>query len=138
MSAEKLAEAMRKIAGYSMSQFRSQADMSAQCVDDAAKAIAAHEAEQEQEQAAEAKPVAFVHWPMSGAPKLVWYSNKALEDAIRKAYDDHQPDLLLYTRPQQPLTDEQAMANAPPGITKHSYLKGFRDAEQAHGIGKTW
>lgn len=43
------------------------------------------------------EPMAFVHWPLSGPPKLVWHSNKALEDAIIKSHEGHQPDLLLYT-----------------------------------------
>lgn len=34
-------EAMERISGYSMSQFQNPADMAAQCVDDAAKALAA-------------------------------------------------------------------------------------------------
>lgn len=46
--------------------------------------------------AQQAEPVAFVHWPLSGGPRLVWYSNKALEAAILKAYEGHQADLLLY------------------------------------------
>jgi hypothetical protein len=101
-------------------------------------ALAAHEAEQ----AAEAQPVAFVHWPMSGAPRLVWYSNKALEDAIRKARDDHQPDLLLYTRPLEPLTDEQISKGCNYAIElsceveRAAFRKGVKFAEDAHRIGK--
>lgn len=34
-------EALERIAGYSMSQFKNPADMAAQCVDDAAKALSA-------------------------------------------------------------------------------------------------
>lgn len=44
-------------------------------------------------------PTAFVHTPLSGPPRLVWYSNKALESAIRKASEGPQPDVLLYTTP---------------------------------------
>lgn len=50
-----------------------------------------------QARAEQAEPVAFVHWPFNGgSPKLVWYSNKALEKAIHKAHEGHQSDLLLY------------------------------------------
>lgn len=33
-----------------------------------------------------------------------------------------------------PLTDDDVLARGPAGITKHSYLRGWRDAERAHGI----
>lgn len=58
-----------------------------------------------------AEPVAFVHWPLSGPPRLVWYSNKALDAAILKTYEGHQPDMLLYTHPpaRVPLTDEEIL-----------------------------
>lgn len=50
-------------------------------------------------------PVAFVHWPQSGPPRLVWYSNKELYAAIAaKRHNDHVPDLLLY--PAAPQTKE--------------------------------
>ena len=33
----------------------------------------------------------------------------------------------------QALTDEQILARGPAGITKHSYLRGWRDCEARHG-----
>lgn len=33
--------------------------------------------------------------------------------------------------PRAPLTDDEVLARGPAGITKHSYLRGWRDAEQA-------
>lgn len=106
-----------------------------------ADAIAAWNTRHLAEQAAEAQPVAFVHWPISGAPRLVWYGNKALEDAIRKACDGHQPDLLLYPRPQQPLSDEQIDHLLPEIVsggtfTVITYGRAVaRATEAAHGIG---
>lgn len=46
------------------------------------------------------EPVAFIHWPVSGPPRLVWHSQKALNDAILKGYKGYQPDEKLYTAPQ--------------------------------------
>lgn len=56
------------------------------------------------------EPVAFVHWPIHGAPRLVWYGNKPLGAAIIKSYEGHQPDMLLFAAPpaqqaQYPLPD---------------------------------
>lgn len=51
------------------------------------------------------EPTAFVHWPLNGPPRLVWYSNKALHAAIeasRKAQNGHVPDLLLYAAAPSP------------------------------------
>ncbi len=45
------------------------------------------------------EPVAFVHWPIHGAPRLVWYGNKPLGAAIIKSYEGHQPDMLLFAAP---------------------------------------
>lgn len=58
------------------------------------------------------KPTAFVHWPLNGAPRLVWYSNDALHAAIRKAHEGPQCDVMLYAHPPAapalvPLTDAQ-------------------------------
>ena len=64
------------------------------------------------------EPVAFVHWPMSGPPRLVWYSNKALENAIQKAHEGYQPDMRLYTHPS-------------PDSLRDEYLRGLEDAKQA-------
>lgn len=57
-----------------------------------------------------AEPVAFVHWPISGPPRLVWYSNAALEDAILKTHKGYQPDLLLYATPPSAATPEPSDA----------------------------
>lgn len=48
------------------------------------------------------EPTAFVHWPIDGPPRLVWYSQKALNDAILKTYEGHQPDVKLYTAQAAP------------------------------------
>ena len=47
------------------------------------------------------EPAAFIHWPINGPPRLVWYSQKALNDAILKTHEDgYKPDVKLYTAPQ--------------------------------------
>lgn len=59
--------------------------------------------------AAQAEPVAFVHWPLNGPPRLVWYSNKALHEAIEKgnkAQNAYVPDLLLYAPSHRPAQAE--------------------------------
>lgn len=48
------------------------------------------------------EPTAFIHWPIDGPPRLVWYSQKALNDAILKTYEGHQPDVKLYTAQTAP------------------------------------
>lgn len=48
------------------------------------------------------EPTAFIHWPIDGPPRLVWYSQKALNDAILKTYEGHQPDVKLYTAQAAP------------------------------------
>ena len=57
------------------------------------------------------EPVAFIHWPINGPPRLAWYSQKAPNDAILKTYEGHQPDVKLYTAPQpverEPLTPRE-------------------------------
>lgn len=56
-------------------------------------------------QPAGAEPVAFVHWPLNGPPRLVWYSNKAMHEAIEKgnkAQNGYVPDLLLYAPSNPP------------------------------------
>lgn len=60
------------------------------------------------------EPVAFIYWPINGPPRLAWYSQKVLNDAILKTYEGHQPDVKLYTAPQpverEPLTEAQINA----------------------------
>ena len=47
------------------------------------------------------EPAAFINWPINGPPRLVWYSQKALNDAILKTHEDgYKPDVKLYTAPQ--------------------------------------
>lgn len=48
------------------------------------------------------EPTAFIHWPINGPPRLGWYSQKALNDAILKTYEGHQPDVKLYTAQTAP------------------------------------
>lgn len=48
------------------------------------------------------EPTAFIHWPIDGPPRLVWYSQKVLNDAILKTYEGHQPDVKLYTAQTAP------------------------------------
>ena len=56
------------------------------------------------------EPAAFIHWPINGPPRLVWYSQKALNDAILKTHEDgYKPDVKLYTAPQPapaPVSDD--------------------------------
>lgn len=66
------------------------------------------------------EPVAFVNWPLRGAPRLVWYSNKALQDAILKSHEGHIPDMLLYTRPAP---------GVPEGFTLDQIADAFVQAE---------
>lgn len=84
------------------------------------------------------EPVAFIHWPINGPPRLAWYSQKALNDAILKTYEGHQPDVELYTAPQpvgrEPLTHAQAKAL----VSKYGNdpLHLVYQVEVAHGIKK--
>lgn len=48
------------------------------------------------------EPVAAIHWPIGGPPRLMWHSNAALHTAIRKAHEGHQSDVPLYTHPSPP------------------------------------
>lgn len=93
------------------------------------------------------EPVAFIHWPINGPPRLVWYSQKALNDAILKTYEGHQPDVELYTAPQpverEPLTPERVkeiVLDAGydqcdiPDSERAAFIDGLRHGEEAHGI----
>ena len=91
------------------------------------------------------EPVAFIHWPINGPPRLAWYSQKALNDAILKAYEGHQADVKLYTAPQpverEPLTRERVKAIcAESGYEtatlqeRADFINGIRHAERHHGI----
>ena len=53
------------------------------------------------------EPVAFIHWPINGPPRLAWYSQKALNDAILKTYEGYQPDVKLYTAPQPAMQEDK-------------------------------
>ena len=81
-------------------------------------------------------PVAFIYWPINGPPRLAWYSQKVLNDAILKTYEGHQPDVKLYTAPQpverEPLTHAQAKAL----VSKYGNdpLHLVYQVEVAHGI----
>lgn len=48
------------------------------------------------------EPVAAIHWPIGGPPRLMWHSNAALHAAIRKAHEGHQSDVPLYPHPSPP------------------------------------
>lgn len=48
------------------------------------------------------EPVAAIHWPIGGPPRLMWHSNAALHAAIRKAHEGHQSDVPLYDHPSPP------------------------------------
>lgn len=89
------------------------------------------------------EPVAFIHWPINDSPRLVWYIQKAPNDAILKTSEGPQPDVKLYAAPQpavrEPLTDGQiaelmrdtwGCASVAP---RHA-LEFARVVERAHGI----
>lgn len=62
------------------------------------------------------EPTAFIHWPINGPPRLVWYSQKALNEAILKTYDGHQPDVKLYAaQPASAATSPADSVTAPAG-----------------------
>lgn len=96
------------------------------------------------------EPTAFIHWPINGPPRLVWYSQKALNDAILKTHEDgYKPDVKLYTAPQPapaPLSDDDLVelgkskkSGLHPwgiGTTRADYLRAVRavlDASRKQG-----
>ena len=89
------------------------------------------------------EPVAFIYWPINGPPRLAWYSQKALNDAILKTHKGYQPDVELYTA--QPVEREllcstelesysDAYADTPEEAV--AFRDGWRLAEQHYGIKK--
>lgn len=67
------------------------------------------------------EPAAFIHWPINGPPRLVWYSQKALNDAILKTHEDgYKPDVKLYAAPQP----------APAPLSESEYKRGYRDGNE--------
>lgn len=68
------------------------------------------------------EPTAFIHWPINGPPRLVWYSQKALNDAILKTYEGHQPDVKLYTAQAAPAAGAVA---GPTDATRNAWQQGY-------------
>lgn len=78
-----------------------------------------------------AGPVAFVHWPLNGPPRLVWYSNEALQSAMTaRGTNGHIPDLLLYAAPPE---SDKVDAERYRHIRAHSYVEVHCDSPRADG-----
>ena len=76
------------------------------------------------------EPVAFIHWPVNGPPRLVWYSKKALNNAILKTHEDgYKPDVKLYSAPQP--------APAPLSEMPYEKRKAIQEGEQI-GASDAW
>lgn len=114
-------------------------------------ALAAHEAEQEQPKLYtspklralidgffEQGAVALVHWPIDGPPRIVWTSRQSMEKCLSMS-NEGAPDMPLYTRPQQPLTEREILDLVPsamPIANDFDLLWFARAIERAHGITK--
>lgn len=94
------------------------------------------------------EPVAWIYQSNSGHPALRWENTISFDfDSIAKK----QPDIPLYTRPAQPLSDDEinkllskfveclgtSHGIQENGIPEDNAVKFIRAIEQAHGIGES-